>query len=247
MKLQFLANTRSRRRSRRSPNEPSRANTRRERSRRTRDANGSREAARSKSASDLPTLYQLLWALIGLLLTIGGTLVEAFATNLPWHWLGQGIQAHSLGVTCQIGAVLLVGCLGGKKAGALSQIAYVLLGLTGVFPVFTQGGGLSYLLEPTFGYILGFIPGAWLCGLLAFRYKVNLESLALSCAIGLLAIHWVGITYLTGLHLLSHAGSDPTLLVQGIMKYSVDPLSSQLAIVCAVSLLGYILRRILFY
>jgi biotin transport system substrate-specific component len=191
--------------------------------------------------------YQLLWATIGLILTIGGTFVEAFVTNSPWHWSGQGIQAQSLGVTCQIGAVLLVGCLGGKNAGAIAQITYVILGLTGIYPVFTQGGGFSYLLEPTFGYLLGFIPGTWLCGLLAFRHKVTLESLAFSCIIGLLAIHLVGIIYLTGLQLLSPLGNEPTFLVQAIEKYSVDPLASQVAIVCAVSVLGYILRQILFY
>jgi biotin transport system substrate-specific component len=27
-----------------------------------------------------------MWALIGLFLTIGGTLIEAFITNAPWAW-----------------------------------------------------------------------------------------------------------------------------------------------------------------
>ncbi|MBD2578341.1 biotin transporter BioY [Oscillatoria sp. FACHB-1406] len=233
-KLQFPGNTRSRRRTRRTSNagrKPSR-----------------RPEGKPKSER-LPwvTPYQLLWAAIGLLLTISGTLVEAFVTNSPWQWSQQGIQPQSLGVTCQIGAVLLVGCLGGKKAGAIAQIAYVILGLTGLYPVFTQGGGWRYLLEPTFGYIIGFIPGAWLCGWLAFRRKPKLETLAFSCTIGLFAVHLVGIAYLSGLHLLSHPGGERALLVGAIEKYSLNPLASQFAIVCAVSLIGYILRRILLY
>ena len=64
---------------------------------------------------------ELLWALIGLLLTIAGTFVEAFATNFPWTWSNQGIHSQSLGITYQIAAVLLTGCVGGKNAGILSQ------------------------------------------------------------------------------------------------------------------------------
>jgi hypothetical protein len=60
--------------------------------------------------------------------------------------LGQGIHAVSLGVSYQIGAVLLTACVGGKNAGALAQIAYVVLGLN--LPVFTNGGGTG-LFERT--------------------------------------------------------------------------------------------------
>ncbi|MEM7581641.1 MAG: biotin transporter BioY, partial [Cyanobacteria bacterium P01_A01_bin.80] len=55
---------------------------------------------------------QLLWSMIGLLLTMGGTFLEAYIATLPWSWSNQGIHASSLGVTYQIGGVMLVGCLG---------------------------------------------------------------------------------------------------------------------------------------
>lgn len=58
---------------------------------------------------------QLLWSMIGLLLTMGGTFLEAYGVTLPWNWSQHGIQTLSLGVSYQIGAVLLVGCLGGQK------------------------------------------------------------------------------------------------------------------------------------
>jgi len=66
-------------------------------------------------------------------------------------------------VTLQVLVVLLSGFLLGKKLGALSQIAYIAMGLIG-FPVFTTGGGIQSVLSPTFGYILGFIPMAWCAG-----------------------------------------------------------------------------------
>ena len=83
------------------------------------------------------------------------------------QFLGVGVTKEfilfSLGVTYQIGGVLLVGCLGGKNAGALSQIAYLVMGLT-LLPVFADGGGIGYVKLSQFGYLLGFIPGAWICG-----------------------------------------------------------------------------------
>jgi len=97
-------------------------------------------------------LHRLLWALIGLMLTVGGTFIEAFVTPWPWAWDGSRPPIASLGVSCQVGAVLLVGCAGGAQAGAWSQMAYLGLGLAGI-PVFAHGGGLGYVTEPTFGYL----------------------------------------------------------------------------------------------
>lgn len=190
---------------------------------------------------------ELLWTIIGLILTIGGTFVEAFMTNFPWSWNEQGLEIHSLGVTYQIGAVLLTGCLGGKRAGLLSQLAYVTLGLVWL-PVFTRGGGLDYLAEPTFGYIIGFIPGAWFCGILAFRRDKQLEWLAFSCLLGLIIIHGMGILYLVGLHYFNLILFDALLpLLPSIIQYSWQPLGGQLILVCAVAVVAYGLRNILFY
>ena len=58
--------------------------------------------------------------------------------------------------TLQFLFTLLAGLVLGEKLGTLSVTAYVLLGLLGV-PVFASGGGLAYLFQPTFGYLIGFI------------------------------------------------------------------------------------------
>jgi biotin transport system substrate-specific component len=189
---------------------------------------------------------QLLWAIIGLILTIGGTLLEAFIAS-PLSLWGQGSPAYSLGVSCQIGAVLLVGCLGGKNAAVISQVAYLLLGLTSWFNVFTNGGGIDYVHRPSFGYLLGFIPGAWLCGLLAFRLPVRLEFMALSCLGGLLTIHLTGIGYLLTANYFHWAGVGQVSVLQAIVTYSLNPLAGQMAIVCAVAVLAFGLRRLMFY
>lgn len=189
---------------------------------------------------------QLLWAFIGLLLTIGGTFLEAHITSSPWNWSHDGVQSFSIGVTYQIGAVLLVGCLGGKNAGAISQIAYLLLGLTWL-PIFAQGGGLDYLKQPYFGYVLGFIPGAWICGWLAFKVQPKLESLALSCICGLFAIHVTGLIYLAFSYIFKLISPQTLSVFQVALKYSLYPLPGQLIVLCAVTVLAYFLRHLMFY
>ncbi|NJO86025.1 MAG: biotin transporter BioY [Synechococcaceae cyanobacterium RM1_1_27] len=67
--------------------------------------------------------------------------------------------------------------------GGQSWILYALalsgLGLAGV-QVFSQGGGLGYVQEPAFGYLVGFIPAGWICGSLAFRLTPVVEPASTS-------------------------------------------------------------------
>ncbi|MEM7556997.1 MAG: biotin transporter BioY [Cyanobacteria bacterium P01_A01_bin.84] len=189
---------------------------------------------------------QLLWSMIGLLLTMGGTFLEAYFTTLPFSWSKHGIQTFSVGVTYQVGAVLLVGCLGGKNAGVLSQIAYLVMGLT-LLPVFAEGGGPGYVKLVHFGYLLGFIPGAWICGFLAFKARPKLETLAFSCICGLLAVHTCGIAYLIVSYFFSWKITETLTLIEAIQRYSLFALPGQLVIVCAVTVIAYVLRHLMFY
>lgn len=67
-------------------------------------------------------------------------------------------------------AVLLSGILLGAKYGAISQLIYVLLGSVGV-PVFAGWtGGIGITLGVTGGYIIGYIPMAFIAGLLYHRF-----------------------------------------------------------------------------
>ena len=65
--------------------------------------------------------------------------------------------------TLQFLFTLLAGLLLGARLGATAVATYVLLGLVGV-PVFASGGGPGYVLQPTFGYLIGFVLQAWYCG-----------------------------------------------------------------------------------
>ncbi len=102
-------------------------------------------------------------------------------------------------LTLQTVFVLLSGMLLGKKSGALACLVYLAVGLSGL-PVFTKGGGLMYLLEPSFGYILGFPLGAFLAGIRAEKGKNrSFGVLFLSAVCGLCGIYIPGILYLAGI------------------------------------------------
>lgn len=74
-------------------------------------------------------------------------------------------------ITFQGFFVLLAGFLLGSKYGSISMLLYLAIGLIG-FPVFTQGGGLMYVMQPTFGYLIGFAVCAFMAGYFAEKIKV---------------------------------------------------------------------------
>lgn len=99
-------------------------------------------------------------------------------------------------ITFQFLFTALSGILLGPKLGALSQIVYVTLGLLGL-PVFTKPGGLSYIFEPTFGYLIGYIIGAYIIGKLSeYLNKPSFFKLLTACISGLIIIYIIGVPYL---------------------------------------------------
>ncbi|MBQ3141111.1 MAG: biotin transporter BioY [Clostridia bacterium] len=99
-------------------------------------------------------------------------------------------------LTLQTLFVLLAGMLLGPRAGAFSVGVYLILGLAGL-PVFAQGGGPGYLLQPTFGYLLGFVVCAWLVGRLTAKQKAPPFARMLCAGLaGLGAMYVIGVGYL---------------------------------------------------
>ena len=103
------------------------------------------------------------------------------------------IPTPLLPITFQTLFVTLAGLLLGGRKGALSTALYVLIGLMGL-PVFTEGGGISYILKPTFGYLLGFIICSFITGKLAEK-EASLKNYILSSFAGMLVIYIVGVIY----------------------------------------------------
>ena len=95
--------------------------------------------------------------------------------------------------TLQFLFTLLAGLVLGARLGALAVGTYVLLGLVGV-PVFASGGGFGYVLRPTFGYLLGFVLQAYVCGAAAARLRqVDFRSLLTINLGGMVIVYLIGI------------------------------------------------------
>lgn len=96
-------------------------------------------------------------------------------------------------VTLQSLVTAMAGVLLGPGWGALSQLVYVALGLLGL-PIFAAGGGPGYLLQPSFGFLLGLIPAAWVAGRLS-RGETALGT-GLACLAGTGALYLLGAPYM---------------------------------------------------
>lgn len=97
-------------------------------------------------------------------------------------------------ITLQFLFTAMAGVILGAKYGALSQLVYVALGLVGI-PIFTLGGGFGYVLQPTFGFLLGLIPAAFIIGKLTEK-RGKPWQLALACVAGLATLYLVGLPYM---------------------------------------------------
>ena len=98
--------------------------------------------------------------------------------------------------TLQILFTTLAGLLLGKKTGTLAAAVYVIIGLIGI-PVFTHGGGPGYIMQPTFGYLLGFIGGTFITGLIAGdTSRPSLRRLLIASFAGLVIVYLFGMAYL---------------------------------------------------
>ena len=98
--------------------------------------------------------------------------------------------------TLQLLFTTLAGLVLGPVYGGISVLCYIVLGLIGV-PVFATGGGFGYVLQPTFGYLVGFAAGAFLTGLIAGKNRESYSFLRLLAAnfAGLLVVYLMGIVY----------------------------------------------------
>ena len=122
-------------------------------------------------------------------------------------------------ITLQLLITALAGVLLGARSGMLSQAVYVLLGLVGL-PIFASGGGFQYVLNPTFGFLLGLIPTAYIIGLLTEK-GASPGRIAVACAAGFAVLYLVGVPYM-GIVCNAYLGRGMTLwqiLKSGMLIY----------------------------
>ena len=100
-------------------------------------------------------------------------------------------------ITGQTLAVLFTGALLGSRRGGLCLLLYLAEGAAGL-SVFAGGtAGLARLTGPTGGYLVGFVAGAFLMGLLAERgWDRRVETTLVAMLVGNTAIYAFGLPWL---------------------------------------------------
>lgn len=104
--------------------------------------------------------------------------------------IGTGVT-----VSLQILFAVMAGLLLGARDGFISVFIYLLIGLLGL-PVYAHGGGLWYVLKPTYGFIIGFVSAAFLSGLLKqVLKKRTLVRYLIAGELGMLTYYVWGLFY----------------------------------------------------
>ena len=101
--------------------------------------------------------------------------------------------------TLQFLFTMLAGLIMGGRLGALSVGIYTVLGLIGL-PIFAEGGGIWYVLKPSFGYILGFMLASFVTGKMVEAFeakdvKLTVKKILAANFIGLFIVYFVGMLY----------------------------------------------------
>jgi len=100
-------------------------------------------------------------ALMALATVIAGTALLALAARI-------NVPVQPVPVTLQSLAVAMLAAAFGWRIGLATVALYIAQGLAGL-PVFANGGGPHYILSPTFGFIVGWLPMAYIIGRVADR------------------------------------------------------------------------------
>ena len=115
------------------------------------------------------------------------------------------IPLPAVPLTFQTAISVLSGLLLGAKRGAAAMAAYAFAGLIGL-PVFSSGGGFSYALKPSFGYILGFIAAAAVAGTLAGGAPYRFRRLLCAALAAMFTDYIFGISYFIAVWTLNDYG-----------------------------------------
>lgn len=97
--------------------------------------------------------------------------------------------------TLQFLFTMLAGLIMGGRLGAVSVGLYAVLGLVGL-PIFAEGGGIWYVMKPSFGYIIGFALGSLVTGLMVEKLeKLTTGRLLTASFTGLAIVYACGMIY----------------------------------------------------
>lgn len=120
-------------------------------------------------------------------LTIIGVMAAVMCVLAPWS-----LQIGTVPITFATLAIYFIGAIIGEKYGTISVVIYILLGLVGL-PVFSGfTGGLSRIIGVTGGYIIGYIPCVYVCGVIIKRAVKKFFVYPLAMIVGTIILYIFG-------------------------------------------------------
>jgi len=134
--------------------------------------------------------------------------------NVPLPFLAAPISMQTF-------FVLLAAMMLRPLCAAVSFLVYLLLGLAGL-PVFTAGGGISYVFKPSFGFLLGMLLAIPIMSFLIKKIGQTWKGLLISGLAGTLIIYLVGVPYMyliLKLYLESPVASVSYVLINGCLMF----------------------------
>jgi biotin transport system substrate-specific component len=166
--------------------------------------------------ADLLRPIHVKWARLYeiVLVVIGSLLIGVCARIAVW------LPFSPVPITGQTFAVLMAGALFGARRGCLTVIVYVIEGTIGL-PVFAAGqGGLTVLLGPRGGYLVGFIAAAYITGLLAERgWNRRVGWTILAMIFGSVTMYAYALPWLC-----CFMGVNKTVLIAGLYPFVIGDL-----------------------
>lgn len=138
-------------------------------------------------------------------------------------------------LTFQTVIAVLAGLLLGWRKGMIATGVYAVMGLIGI-PVFSSEpfGGFSYVLKPSFGYIIGFIASAGVAGI-AYGSTPKLWHKILLALGAFLADYVVGIAYFIAVWQLNAYGG----LWSAVVSYNLVYMPKDVVLCVLAAFLAY--------
>jgi biotin transport system substrate-specific component len=154
---------------------------------------------------------------------VAGVLLLTFAAQLS-------MPLQPVPLTFQSSTVILMGMMFGSRQGSYIVLAYLTAGLCGL-PVFADfSAGPAIFAGPTAGYLLGFLPAAYVSGyLLENGWARNVFTRFLAAVAGASVIFLFGVTLLS-----KFTGGWQSAFVLGAAPFLISE-SIKLAVVAAVT------------
>lgn len=200
----------------------------------------------------------MIWGIIGLTcsaliafpVVIPATLLHGLARLFSTEGLSALGTLPTMWYSVQVPMVLLLTAVLGTRYAFFTLTAYVLLGLLGL-PLFANGGGWTYIFEPSAGYLLGFIfCPLFMGGYVDRAFRASVPPLLgyglfipLAVLTGVLAIHLMGSLGLVvqlSFNLMSLESAR-----QWVTKYTLAPFFYDCLFGCLVVSMTRMFRTIL--